>query len=729
MKKLIISIVATASIALVAKADVAPNATSFENYEGDFSVGKTDAGEDSGDKYWAEFPDGAQPELKLIDIAADSKPTRPKYWIDRTPDAKALSIDTDVALSRNVAASGAAQTIGDGLYFDSMVQFTATDTAPTPTPTSEGVIGDKLIVWLKEVAAGNETRATYALYVTAGVKVQGQIIATPFRVTNVDVAPDTWHRLTIAINRLDEATPTFKVYVDGNAVRYLNEADENAVEKSCEASPFGSLAEAGANSWDKITSVSFEGKGAIDDLVWTNDDPYAATVDVKWTGYQSEDIMAAWGLPNDEDSVSEEFPIVATVGQTIRVACLLPKGYSVKCGETAFTSGEVFGGREWYYDVEITSGLTSLTFTIVQDATPVAQIGNTEYITLNAAIAAATEGANEITLLKDIATDAAFVIEKTVVINLNGKTVNTTENDKSGDGVFCVKTGGVLTINDTAGGGKVNGVGGNPYNMAIWADGGIVVINGGNYTNEGAKDPADSTHFDLIYAKNEGKVFINGGTFRCETPNWTLNSNNVHNKPGSFVVTGGSFYDYDPSAPKTDDPVISWCADGYEAKQNAGGYYVVTKKTTTVKPGAPVEVDSVAAANAVEIEVVVPAGVQITAEAYKAYFKKSIVPNKETGKYEVSAVLKDEVAPVIEATTDDDGVTPAISFDANGNVTINISNKLPGLFYGVKYATTVGGVEAAEPIPGLTVETNGGTAGFFRVVVDFEPIPDAADAE
>ena len=51
MKKLIISMVATASIALVAKADVEPlNATSFEDYS-DFSVDKTEADE----YYWSGY--------------------------------------------------------------------------------------------------------------------------------------------------------------------------------------------------------------------------------------------------------------------------------------------------------------------------------------------------------------------------------------------------------------------------------------------------------------------------------------------------------------------------------------------------------------------------------------------------------------------------------------------------------------------------------------------------
>ena len=45
--------------------------------------------------------------------------------------------------------------IGNGLYIDTMVQFTAADTAPEVTPDV-----DKLIVWLQEVEAAEATEET-----------------------------------------------------------------------------------------------------------------------------------------------------------------------------------------------------------------------------------------------------------------------------------------------------------------------------------------------------------------------------------------------------------------------------------------------------------------------------------------------------------------------------------------------------------------------------------------
>ena len=713
MKKLIVSMVATASIALVAKADVL-NGTSFEDYqdENGFQVGLDDSGSPIGELYWSGGDDA---QFEFIDVAeGDKTVARPKYWDGKT-DAKALAIDTDVALARHVANKNAGpQAIDTGLYFDSMVQFTATTDAPDVKAND----GDKLVVWLKEIETDGES--TYSLCLTAGVWDEGgTATATVFENVNSEIAvsKDEWCRLTISVSKKNDY-PVFSVYVNGKL--FTAEGD---------VSEFLSLAGVTPVDAGSITSVSFQGKGAIDDIVWTTEDPFVAPtaeVVVALTS-EAEEYEVKW-LCGDEESDPLEFTdgvakVSLEIGKTGAFAVWVPVGYIVK----NFTKVEDEEGIAKWASLEYTvaEGL-NLSFEIMKDVAPVdpvAQIGDNTYDTLGAAIAAAVTG-DTITLLDNIATDAAFVIEKTIAINLNGKNVQTTENDKSGDGVFWVKKGGVLTI---GGNGTVNGVGGNRWNIAVFADGGTVIINGGTYTNVGAQGP-DMTHFDLIYAKSGGRVEINGGTFICATPKWTLNSND--SLTGTFEVKGGMFKGYDPSNMETENGLTSWCPAGYEAKLN-GDYYEVAKKTTeALKPGASTTVTATTEAEAlakVELSVTVPEGVDAT--KYTGYFTLKATDNGD-GTWAVAAVLKDEVKPVIEATTDDKGVvTPAISFGANGEVTINISNELPGLFYGVKYATTVGGVETAEAIPGLTVTPKAGnTAGFFRVVVDFKEIP-AADAE
>lgn len=164
-------------------------------------------------------------------------------------------------------------------------------------------------------------------------------------------------------------------------------------------------------------------------------------------------------------------------------------------------------------------------------------------------------------LLTDVVLPTAKLINTPVTVLLNGNTISAPE-DTAGDGVYHVVTGGYLTIN---GDGVINGVANNDYNMAIWADGGNVVINGGTFTNKGATAESDSEHFDLIYAKNGSIVEINNGFFDCETPKWTLNLNDKN--PGKFIVRGGSFVGFDPSKAETEpNQPVSFVADGYAVR-------------------------------------------------------------------------------------------------------------------------------------------------------------------
>ena len=390
------------------------------------------------------------------------------------------------------------------------------------------------------------------------------------------------------------------------------------------------------------------------------------------------------------------------------------------------------GGGGGAYGNGGNGGSGIVVFRYVEPPPAVAKIGDTEYASLGAAIEAAGTQ-DEVVVVADVATDAAFEIIKKVVIDLNGKTIKTTEADTEGCGVFWVKNGGELTLN---GEGTINGVGGNIYNIAIWADGGKVTINGGNYTNEGAQDDGpDGAHFDLIYVKNGGAVEINGGTFKCETPKWTLNSHDT--KKGTIVVKGGTFYQFNPSDCTTEGAGTNFCADGYAAELNNEGYYVVAK--LAIEPNGTIEVIASSPDDAAsKVTILVPDAMKdvVTADRYVEYFVKSAEYNASTGKYTVTAALNpDVVKPIIAETTADDTTKEAFVIDADGNVTLNINNKMPGLYYGVQVLAELG----ADPVA-VVPETNGslfvpaenlpdGNAAFFKVIVDFNEINEFPEAE
>ena len=127
------------------------------------------------------------------------------------------------------------------------------------------------------------------------------------------------------------------------------------------------------------------------------------------------------------------------------------------------------------------------------------------------------------------------------------------------------------------------------YSMAVWARnaGASVTILDGNFTNEPdlVNDP---DHVDLIYASGGANIVIEGGTFKCATPQWTLNLQD--SKGSTITVKGGRFYKYDPSGSKTEpgQPVTTanFVAEGYKVVQDGEWYEVVCAHTETTKTDA-----------------------------------------------------------------------------------------------------------------------------------------------
>ncbi len=158
---------------------------------------------------------------------------------------------------------------------------------------------------------------------------------------------------------------------------------------------------------------------------------------------------------------------------------------------------------------------------------------------------------------------------KNAELNLSGELVADGE-----DGAIQAKNGATLTINGTDAD-TVKAAYVTKYTMAVWAVGAgtEVVIEGGYYENDG--DPNDASQADLIYASGNANITINGGTFKCATPKWTLNCNDTSN--GVITVNGGKFYKFDPSntsvAPAGDTEIV--LGDGCKVVKKGDWYEVV----------------------------------------------------------------------------------------------------------------------------------------------------------
>ena len=108
------------------------------------------------------------------------------------------------------------------------------------------------------------------------------------------------------------------------------------------------------------------------------------------------------------------------------------------------------------------------------------------------------------------------------------------------------------------------------YAMAVCASSrSEIIIKGGEFANQA---PAGSA-LSLIYAEDNAKITIEGGTFKCVSPAWTLNCNDNDNN-ATITVKGGSFYKFDPSNVTVGEGEI-FIADGYKVVQNGDWYNVV----------------------------------------------------------------------------------------------------------------------------------------------------------
>lgn len=167
-------------------------------------------------------------------------------------------------------------------------------------------------------------------------------------------------------------------------------------------------------------------------------------------------------------------------------------------------------------------------------------------------------------LEKDEDLDDALVIEKDVVINLNGKTLRSKKD------VFKVKSNLDINGNGVVRAGTEAG-----DNVAVYVyTNGNVTINGGEYSVGADSQGSGNT---TIYINGKGNCAINGGKFSTDVPYnnkyYVLNINN--SATGKFIVKGGTFVNYNPT---NGDDVLkgSFIADGYQSVDNGDGTYTVS---------------------------------------------------------------------------------------------------------------------------------------------------------
>ena len=366
MKKLLIATMAAVSVGLYAKATdtgFTENGTSFDDLT-------TGANFESDDNYWKFSDDDTGNEYKIIDVVYPDGAVK-KHWDWDQGGEKALAIDTSAPLLRNANAvpldsnDNPAQDVTTPVFFDSVVQFTATDVKPIEDgQTGNGT--DKLMVWLYQSPENldeglfDETESISRVVVTAGrIETENGVTSVKVKnyLTDISVNPDTWHRLTIkSFINMDSASEfwgqlMFEVRVDGNKVT----VDEKEIV-------FLSLLPASTDTLN-LQGVAFDGKGAVDDIVFTTTDPFyvappeTTTANVTITFNDFSAIKpGAWYEVNTPD-VSRDISNASTEDSTLKVGDVVTVYFELVEGHE-LVSPNVEPNSDGYYVVTI-DGLTA----------------------------------------------------------------------------------------------------------------------------------------------------------------------------------------------------------------------------------------------------------------------------------------------------------------------------------------------------------------------------------
>jgi hypothetical protein len=315
MKKLMFATALVASAA--AFADSPLNAISFEGYSADATVGNAadtpDASGGDNGMYFYFDGDGDGSLVKAFgsgDVVAPQI-RRPLFFASASPNANYLELSTEGGIlwrsinTVNSDTSGETPTYdlgnakpiaANGTYFDSLVQFTPTEDGGDPE-LENGV--DKLAIWLN-VDSNQQTnlqvRANLYDFGEAPSATEATFTLAP-SVGEKKILPGEWYRLTIkAIPNVmvsDDAgvIPAFEIYIDGEpmcattaqftsgmvtTLTGMNALSEDMTAAIAANRIFPSLAEMGAQgATPTLQGVGFKGSGAIDDIVWTEEDPFA----------------------------------------------------------------------------------------------------------------------------------------------------------------------------------------------------------------------------------------------------------------------------------------------------------------------------------------------------------------------------------------------------------------------------------------------------------------------
>lgn len=482
MKKLM-TVLATAATALFAASAVADNVVfseSAENFES-LTAGKAfDSNNGMTNGFWQT--DATADEMTVSNHVGAVSCPRPDKW-NGAANNNYLQLDVSTPLSRGLKEINGGEfpgvEIGDGIYLDTLVKFTAAD-EPFSTDLTDG---DKIAIeYVDQTTDETIVNPIKGFVIRAGQTVGENFVQTNYFAAapaNFDVS--AWHRLTVrSIANVDDGHQVgFVIYLDGNVnpLAYSTDVDagfgtlDPAVAEKFYNANLHALYPSAVNSGDNkgvISAAAFSGTGGIDDVVITRDVPnfiasgegvvvpFTVDAGVAAISVQVGDAdpivvdMTAQSLSATLPSGTSAFTVTATVDEA--------NGYtfvSMTVGDAVYSVNPA--SVEGYAGGAITITTTRNNFTYLDendqeqtagtltDAFAGVKVGGT--ITMNY-----TYNLSDYEGLPTQGT-TVFSLTKSCVLDLNGKTLN---GGSSND--FYLFTPGYdceFTVIDSATGGKI----------------------------------------------------------------------------------------------------------------------------------------------------------------------------------------------------------------------------------------------------------------------------------
>ena len=211
----------------------------------------------------------------------------------------------------------------------------------------------------------------------------------------------------------------------------------------------------------------------------------------------------------------------------------------------------------------------------VKEGSYVAKIGSKKYETLADAIKAAQDG-KTVRLLADVEQNTQLTINKSITLDLNGKTIKNTMDiwGDNANAILSIKNGAKVTI---TGNGTIDAKENDCYTINV-VKGDLTIENGTFYGNVS------------VVQMEEGTLSVKGGTFDLHQK-WEGSSKYLFNCIDSeftsgnakVAISGGTFVGFDPNVSpeqKVDGKAPSFAAPGTGITRNADGSFTAVDGMT-----------------------------------------------------------------------------------------------------------------------------------------------------